>query len=141
MKKIIHFFDKLEDKVRAQLSHYPILYSLIAGFAIVMFWRSVWELANQMDLSVFWSLIGSVVVLLVTGVFSSFFVGDTILISGLKKEKKLIEKTEDELNLEAEVLKRMQSDVSREESLLSEIRNELKELRTMVEKSNSLHNK
>ncbi|MDO8492789.1 MAG: hypothetical protein Q7S34_04065 [bacterium] len=141
MKRILHFFDRLEDKVRARLSHYPIIYSLVAGFAIVIFWWSVWQLADQISLSPFWLLVGSVLVLLITGVFTSFFVGDTILISGLKKEKKLIEKTEDELNLESSALKRLQGDVSREEIFLSEIRSELKELKTMMERFKNSDNK
>ena len=79
-----------------------------------------------------YSLIVSTIVLLLTGLFTSFFVGDTILISGLKKEKKLIEKTEDEVDREGSVLKRLQSNVSREESILLEVQKELKELREAV---------
>jgi len=141
MKKIVRFFDRLEDKVRARLSHYPIIYSMVAGFAIVIFWRSVWHLADEFQLASFPSLIISVVVLLMTGVFTSFFVGDAILMSGIKREKKLIEKTEEELTIEAGVLKRLQSEVSREESLLSEIRSELIDLRKMVDKLNTVEKK
>lgn len=134
MKKIVHFFDRLEDKVRARLSHYPIIYSMVAGFAIVLFWRSVWNIADLLELQPIPMLILSVVVLLMTGVFTSFFVGDAILMSGIKREKKMIEKTEEELTLEAGILKRLQSEVSREESVLTEIRSELAELRKMIEK-------
>lgn len=124
--------------MRAKLAHYPIAYSLIAATAIVIFWRSVWGIADYgisndgHGLSYVYSLIVSTIVLLLTGLFTSFFVGDTILISGLKKEKKLIEKTEDEVDREGSVLKRLQSNVSREESILLEVQKELKELREAV---------
>lgn len=61
----------------------------------------------------------SVSVLLATGLFTAFFIGDSILISGIKGEKKLIEKTEVE--------------IKKESSALFDIKNELKELRAAVE--------
>ena len=45
-KKIFRFFDKLEDHVRIALSHYPIVYTIIGGFSIVLFWRGVWMTAD-----------------------------------------------------------------------------------------------
>jgi hypothetical protein len=44
--RIFHFFDKLEDRVRGFLSRKPTLYAIIAGFAIVLFWRGVWHTAD-----------------------------------------------------------------------------------------------
>jgi uncharacterized protein YneF (UPF0154 family) len=130
---IINFFDKLEDKIRACLSRRPIIYSLIAGFAIVLFWRGVWHFAD-----LFWfmngplgltvSLLVTIVVMLLTGLFTSFFVGDVIIMSGLKKEKKLIEKTESEireedvdlygLKKELEEIKKMVADLKNDVSLI-----------------------
>lgn len=132
-RKILHFFDKLEDRVRSRLSHYPIFYSLLAAVSIVLFWRGIWDFADAIHLSVVWSLVASTIVLLMSGLFVSFFVGDAILISGLRREKKLIEKTEDEIDVEGNTLKRMQSEISREESALAEIKREITELRTLVE--------
>ena len=46
--KISRFFDKLEDRVRSWLSHQPILYALIGGIGIVLFWRGVWHTADYL---------------------------------------------------------------------------------------------
>lgn len=96
--KVIKFLDKLEDKIRFSLSKRPILYTLIGGIAVVLFWRGVWLTA---DLYPFLtgpvSLVISIVILLVIGLFVSFFIGDQIIISGMKQEKKITEKTELEI--------------------------------------------
>ena len=92
MKKIIKFFDKLEDWVRGKLSHYPILYALIGGVGIVLFWRGVWHVADEMSLGSWTSIIISLILLLMTGLFVSFFIGHYIIFSGLKQEKKIEEK-------------------------------------------------
>ena len=51
--------------------------------------------------------------------------GDTIILSGLKKEKKLVDKTEDEL-------KNIEGEISREERALIEIKRDLMELKNSV---------
>ena len=95
-REIINFFDKLEDKIRGKLSHYPLVYAFLGGIGMVLFWRGVWMPADEFSfLTGPVSIIISVSVLLLIGLFASFFVGDQIVISGLRKEKKLIEKTED----------------------------------------------
>lgn len=109
--KIEKFFDKLEDKIRGFLSLRPILYSIIGGVAIVIFWRGVWETADRWNIDPISSTIISGLVLLGTGLFVSFFVGDTILISGLRQEKKLTEKTELEIEHELNYLKEIKEDI------------------------------
>lgn len=135
IKNILKFFDKFEDHVRGHLSRYPVIYSLIGGFAVVLFWWSVWEIANLLKWNPYVTLIISVCVLLATGLFVSFFVGDTILISGIKKEKKLIEKTEEEVDEEVGFLKKVDEELKediRERKILieevSELREEIKHL-------------
>jgi hypothetical protein len=92
IKKIIRFFDKLEDHVRARLSRTPITYALIGG----LFWKGVWEVAEDISgLHGVASVILGVLILLPTGLMVSFFIGDNIILSGYKREKKLVEKTED----------------------------------------------
>jgi len=101
--KIINFFDKLEDKVRSKLSHYPIIYALIGGVGIVLFWRGVWYIADDMSLGSWASIIISIILLLMTGLFVSFFIGHYIIFSGLKQEKKIEEKEEDEIRTELDL--------------------------------------
>ncbi len=99
--EIINFFDKLEDKVRIRLSRWPIIYAFIGAVGIVLVWKGVWEVAQ-----LFPSLFGlpSVAlgtgILLITGLMVQFFIGDAIILSGMNREKKLVEKTEEEIEEE-----------------------------------------
>lgn len=118
-KAILRFFDRLEDKVRGFLSHYPVLYGFMAGFGIVLFWRGVWHTVDTLHLYFFqfyrnttldwnevpwWdgpaSLLAGSLLLLISGAFVSSFIGNEIIISGLRGEKKLTEKTENEVRTE-----------------------------------------
>ncbi len=102
-KKIIKFFDKLEDKVREKLSHYPIFYALVGGVGIVLFWRGVWYVADEIGLGAWASIVISVIILLMTGLFVSFFIGHYIIFSGLKQEKKIEEKEENEIKADLDL--------------------------------------
>lgn len=128
-KKIYSAGDHLEDKVRGKLSHYPILYAFIGGAGVIIFWRGVWHTMdyameyffaigdNVTTTSIaqlpWWdgplSILIGVVLLLVVGLFVTSFIGNEIIISGLKKEKKITEKTEEEIQIdikESESIKR-----------------------------------
>jgi len=112
MKSVITWFDRLEDRVRERLSRWPILYTIIGGVAIVLFWRGVWMTADLFSfLTGPVSILISVAVLLATGLFVSFFVGDVIILSGIKREKKLIDKTEEEVRKEASMLEKIHRDI------------------------------
>ena len=112
MKGIIRFFDKFEDKVRGELSRKPFLYAFVGGTATVLFWRGIWMTADMFPLLTGpVSIIVSVLIMLATGLFVSMFVGDAIIFSGLKKEKKLIERTESEVEPEMERIKQIQAEM------------------------------
>ncbi len=122
MKKIIKFLDKLEDKIRGKLSHYPIVYALVGGTGIVLFWRGVWHTADMFPfLSGPISIIISLILLLMTGLFVSFFIGHYIIFSGLKQEKKIEEREEAEIEIELD-LQRAQMKV------LMEIKNKIEKI-------------
>ncbi len=106
MNKIVNYFDKLEDKVRARLSHTSIFYAMIGGACTVIFWRGVWHTADLFySYGGIWStifndpitIIWSSIILLMTGLFVSNFIGERIIISGLKNEKKATDRTESEI--------------------------------------------
>ncbi|MGB8815944.1 MAG: hypothetical protein WCC74_01740 [Minisyncoccia bacterium] len=115
-KKIIKFFDKLEDRVRARLSHRSIFYALVGALLTVLFWRGVWHTADILKAKggvwyfIFYepnTIIWTSILLLMTGLFVSLFIGDRIIISGIKSEKKIDEKTEEELRIEGGELKQI----------------------------------
>lgn len=104
MKKIISFFDRLEDHIRGSLSHYPIIYSMIGGVFVVLFWRAVWHTADILAAQggflgwLFYEPVQFVLMvigLLATGLMVSVFIGDRIILSGLRHEKKVEEITEE----------------------------------------------
>ncbi len=125
VKKIFTFFDKLEDSIRISLSHRPVLYALIGAVGIILVWKGVWETAELIPiLHGPMSIVVGVLILLSCGLLVSFFIGDSIILSGFKREKKLVEKTEDEIRKEADVLKNV-------EAKLDSIEKEIVELKEM----------
>ena len=132
--KIVRFFDRLEDYVRTRLSRKPILYAFVGGVGVVLFWRGIWMTADEMGISSFGSIVVSILILLLTGLFVSFFVGDAIIISGLKHDKKLIEKTEAEVDAEINTFNRVEKNISKEMITLVEIGRDLSELKDMLSK-------
>ncbi len=119
----LKFFDKLEDKVRAYLSRRPILYAFLGGVGTVLFFRGVWMIADKFDfLTGPITLLISLAILLVTGVFVFHFVSDQIIISGLRREKKLVDKTEAEIRAETATLEEIKT-------LLDQVIRQLNELK------------
>jgi len=127
IKKIVIFFDKLEDKIRGKLSHHPVLYAFIGGTGIVLFWRGVWHLADDINLESGISFIMGSVILLMTGVFVSEFIGKKLIISGLIGEKKLTKKEKAEIETEESQLRNLQNTLSRVEKKLDHIDKEVEE--------------
>ncbi len=124
-KNIISFFDKLEDKTRAKLSRIPFLYALLGGVGVVLFWRGVWHIADDVSLNSFISLIAGSGILLITGVFVSSFVGNRLIISGLSGEKKLTEKTREEIETEEDKIEKLQKTLNRIEQKVVEVESEM----------------
>lgn len=108
---------KIKHKLRNYLSHRPGLYALIVGIAVVLFWRGVWHSVDQIHVFInhlyntgssvslidtpWWdgplSFIVGCIILHFTGAFRSSFIGNELILSGLRGEKKLTARTETEL--------------------------------------------
>ncbi len=105
---------------------------------MIIFWRGVWHTADYFSYLIFgfrgegsidaaelWdgllSMAIGAVLLLVTGLFVSSFIGNEILISGMRGEKKIAEKTEEEIEEEEEELSVMERDVREIKKLVGEL--------------------
>lgn len=71
IKDVVKYFDRLENKIKSKLSHYPILYAFIGGVGVVLFWRGIWHAADDINMSSIISMIVGAFILLITGVFVS----------------------------------------------------------------------
>jgi hypothetical protein len=129
------YFMRMENHVRSGLARRPILYTLIGGVAIVFFWRGVWHLGDLLEaqggilgyiFSAPGSLIIALVVLLVTGLFVSAFVGDFLAMSGIKHEEKMLKKTEGEVKQDS-------IEIARVEALLTKLEGEIDEMKEVLD--------
>jgi len=133
IKNIIKFFDKIEDRVRSFLSRHPIIYAFIGGIGIVLFWRGVWHTADLFPfLNGPVSIIISIIILLITGLFVSFFIGHSIILSGLKQEKKIEEKEISEIETEMDILKKEKDLVNGIYSRLEKIEKTLIDVKSKI---------
>lgn len=130
-KTLIKFFDRIEDRVRVRLSHRAIVYAFVGGAATLLFWRGAWRTFDAMEnlggifgilLSPVVSLILSIIILLMTGLFVSVFIGERIIISGLKQEKKIFDKTESEIKEEEGLLFEVKLTIDKLKQDVAEIR-------------------
>jgi len=128
IKKI---FDKIEIRLRGWLSHYPVFYGLVGGIGVVLFWRGVWhtvdylmlliaaqqtgQISTDLTSKIWWdgplSLIIGFFGLIITGLFVSSFIGNEVIMSGLRGEKKLYEKTEGEVKTEVRAISDIRDEV------------------------------
>lgn len=126
--KIFKWFDNLEDSTRHHLSRWPVLYAFVGGVGIVLFWRGIWDLADQIDfLTPIVSIIISTIIMLLTGTFVSFFIGGRLLLSGLMREKRIDEKTESEIAEEEKELEKVRD-------TLKEIKSDIAEMKQLLKK-------
>lgn len=145
-KAIHNLGDRIEDKVRGKLSHYPIIYAFIGGAGIVIFWRGIWHTMDSIMESLFFvgdsasttslsdlpwwdgplSVLIGTVLLLTVGLFVTTLIGNEIIISGLKREKKIVEKTEGELRAEFAENDEMKNEIHDIDRRVRRIENELK---------------
>jgi len=130
MKIMFKFFDKLEDMVRGSLSHHPLPYAFIGGTCVVLYWRGVWHTADILESwggnwGTFFSAPLQIIIigglLMLTGLAVSVFIGDSIIISGIKHEKKVFEKTEGEVKEEQKEIISVEDRLSNLEKKIDEL--------------------
>lgn len=137
--KIYKYFDKIEDKIRRKLIKSPIIYAFIGSLGVVMIWRGLWGIADELYIPYFVSLIIGILLTISTGLFVSFFVGDSIVLSGLKKEKRVDEKTEKDIREEKEEISKIENEIEqihKQSNKINKIEREVAEIKDLLIKNN-----
>ncbi len=135
---------KLFNRFHIFLSHHSYLYATIVGVGIVLFWRGVWHSVDLVHLYLsqhsitspldsvahpWWdgplSFVVGCVVLYMTRAFVSSFIGNELILSGLRTEKKMTKQTEDDVKTEVSTI----SDIKH---TLAAISRKLEELEVQV---------
>ena len=118
--RFFRLFGKTEDFTRERLAHHPLWYSFFGGITIVLFWRGVWETADILRTKndfLNWFFYGpnqvvfSTLLLLLMGLMVSAFIGEKIIISGLRHEKKVEDRTEEIIEEEVITLKHVRDEI------------------------------
>ncbi len=127
MRKILNVihkvFDEIENKARIKLVHHPLVYAFIGSVGIVSIWRGIWHISDDWGISSWASLIFGTFITMITGLFVSFFIGENIIISGLNKEKRIDEKTEEEIHKERTALTDIEKDIKEIKETLIRLEN------------------
>ena len=80
--------------------------------------------ADDLNIPGWFSMLSGIAISMATGLFVSFFVGDKIIISGIKEEKRIDEETEEEIKREGMVLSEIYKDVKEIKKQLAEDKTE-----------------
>jgi hypothetical protein len=122
---------KIRTKIHIFLSHHAYLYAIIVGVGVVLFWRGVWhsvdlihflisryELSGNLSLidQSWWdgplSFIVGCIVLYLSRAFVSSFIGNELILSGLRTEKKLNQAKDTELITEVAAITDIKDELS-----------------------------
>jgi hypothetical protein len=117
MNEITKKLLRTEEGARKFFEKVPFIHAFLAGVGVIIFWRGVWELFDQIGITPVQSIIMGVVLLGGIGVFIQTFLGNTIIIKDVaKKEKsetKLIKEVESEVSGEEITLKQLAEKIDR----------------------------
>ncbi|EKD46881.1 MAG: hypothetical protein ACD_67C00030G0006 [uncultured bacterium] len=131
--------------MRGWLSLRPLLYAFVGGAGVIIFWRGIWHFMDflteyysslslirqgtEMSTLLWWdgpvSILIGLLILLLTGIFTSSFIGNEIIISGIKGEKKMVDKTEFEVRSETESIRGVKKEIKTIASRLGNIEKSL----------------
>ncbi|MFA6258065.1 MAG: hypothetical protein WC671_03635 [Candidatus Paceibacterota bacterium] len=138
VKRFLDFCEKTENRIRAMLSRYPIIYALIGSLGVVLFWRGIWHTADDMDMSSSASLLAGILILLVTGLLVYEFIGNRLIISGLIGEEKIVKKEEGEIKKEEKEIETEEIQLKNLQSTLSRLEKKLDHIDGEVEKNHTI---
>ena len=134
-----------EKKFRAKLGRHPVIYAFVGGVGVVLFWRGVWHSVDFLALtfmshsdgvtSIDWpqgvdsliSLALGVILLLSTGLFVVQLLGGETAVSNIKKEERMVEKTEGEVKKESAELPHIEEEIHEIADKLERIEEDLRQ--------------
>ena len=135
---------KLFSRFHIFLSHHSYLYATIAGIGIVLFWRGVWHTTDSLHLYIthygnsltisgadhpWWdgplSFVVGCIILYITRAFVSSFIGNELILSGLRAEKRMTRETEEDVHSEASAISAIKKEISIIAEKLEELEGEV----------------
>ncbi len=126
MRYFTNIFLNIEARARSKFEKYPFFHAFLAGVGVILFWRGVWEQADRLEVGPITSIVVGGLLLGAIGLFLQTFVGNTIIIKKVEKEKALDKKTEQDVTA-------VKSEVRREEVTLSRLGDKLEEIEAKVD--------
>ncbi len=137
---------KVFNRFHIFLSHHSFLYATIVGIGIVLFWRGVWHSADTLHLYInhynstgsasiidhpWWdgplSFMVGCLILFTTRAFVSSFIGNELILSGLRIEKKIHKQTESDIQTEVSTIGDIKHTISAISHKLEELEVQVKD--------------
>ena len=144
-----YLMKRLATRIHIFLSHHTFLYAFIVGVGIVLFWRGVWHTVDLIHLYIshyhatasidlaehpWWdgplSLLAGSLILYISRAFVSSFIGNELILSGLRTEKKLPRKTEDNLKTEVSAITDIKDEIETITHKLGDLEEQIKDHHT-----------
>jgi hypothetical protein len=95
---------------------------VISGIGIVMFYRGLWLVLDEYPFFTGWvTLVIATMLLMLSGVFVSQFVSNHVILSGIKRDKKMVEKVGEQLKTDTELTQEVLERVKRIEEKLQSL--------------------
>ncbi len=142
LRRVVRFFRKGDDRIRGWLTKRPVAYALVGGVGVVLFWKGVWETAGLTPL-LFGpsSLLLGAVLLTMTGLLISVFLGDRLILADVAGEEKLVEKEEKLVEKEERLAEQTERDVHSEKATTEYILNKIDKIDAELEHIEKLEEK
>lgn len=125
---MLNLFDKLEDRIRLFLGRRPMLYAFLGIMGIVLTWRGIWYLADEIGLPSFLSLLLGLLILSFSGLLVALAIGNEVLLNAFRGKKKVSETQIDDafiLEENIEKIKKHLTAIENRITLLKKERNKL----------------